>query len=98
MHDSLTRRALAPDIHLVDTGYVTARGGIAAQLDHDVELVGPMMPDASRQSRAKGGYPASAFTIDWDNRQVTCPSGKTSRCIYSPTIFRECESPPPRSA
>jgi transposase len=78
VHDSLARRDLAPDVHLVDTGYVTSRGVIAAQLDHDVELVGPMMPDASWQSRAKGGYPASAFTIDWDNCQVTCPSGKTS--------------------
>nr|WP_184875981.1 IS1182 family transposase [Sphaerisporangium siamense] len=78
VHEGLSRRGLAPDVHLVDTGYVTTRGVIAAKRDHNVELVGPMMPDASWQTRSKSGYPAHSFAIDWDNRQVTCPSGKTS--------------------
>jgi hypothetical protein len=40
-------------------------------------LIGPLLADTSPQARA-GGYTAEKFTIDWDQRQATCPQGQSS--------------------
>ena len=37
-----------------------------------------MLADNSPQARAGNGYQRTAFTIEWDNQQVTCPRGQTS--------------------
>ncbi|TDD44197.1 hypothetical protein E1286_27580 [Nonomuraea terrae] len=34
-----------------------------------------MLLDQSPQARARTGFDRTAFTIDWNNRQVTCPQG-----------------------
>lgn len=81
VHAALAERRLLPGEHLVDTGYVTARHIVAAQRDHSVDLVGPMMPGTGWQNRAgasAAGFPIGAFTIDWDRRTVACPGGKNS--------------------
>lgn len=78
VHTGLARRRLLPDEHLVDAGYVSARHIVAARRDHGVDLVGPVVPGPSWQGRTNNGFPASAFTIDWENRRAACPDGKSS--------------------
>ncbi|QFY11211.1 hypothetical protein GBF35_35605 [Nonomuraea phyllanthi] len=43
-----------------------------------IELLGPMMPDNAWRSAEGNGFAVSDFTIDWDNRVMTCPTGATS--------------------
>ncbi|MEV7041154.1 IS1182 family transposase [Amycolatopsis sp. NPDC051061] len=74
----LAGRDLLPGEHLVDTGYVTAREIVTSREQHQIELVGPVMPDTARQAVAGQGYAAGDFSISWDAKQVSCPAGKRS--------------------
>jgi len=78
-HSDLADTDLLPDEHLVDAGYVSVDGVLAARADHGIELVGPLPPDSGWQARDEGGFDLTRFQIDWDQRQVTCPNGKTAR-------------------
>ena len=78
VHAGLAGRGLLPGEHLVDTGYVTARELVTSRADHQVELVGPVMPDTTRQATEAAGYALTDFRMDWDARSVTCPQGKRS--------------------
>jgi transposase len=78
-HAELASIGLLPDEHLVDASYVSVDGVLAARADHGVELVGPLPPDSGWQARDEGGFDLTRFDIDWDQRQVTCPNGKTAR-------------------
>lgn len=79
IHDALARRDLLPDVHLVDAGYIDAAHLVSARRDHGIELVGPASANTGWQAAAHNGYTIDDFTVDWDNRQVTCPNGRTSR-------------------
>jgi hypothetical protein len=46
---------------------------------HGITLLGPVVPDTSRQAKAGSGFAKSAFPIDWDHQQATCPQGAVSR-------------------
>lgn len=76
IHESLQERDLLMDEHLVDRGYTSAPLLYDSQEDFGVELFGPVVEKQVWQH--KTGYDASAFTIDWDARTVTCPEGHTS--------------------
>ena len=78
VHAGLAGRGLLPGEHLVDTGYVTARELVTSRAEHQVELVGPVMPDTTRQATEAAGYALTDFRIDWDAKDVTCPQGKHS--------------------
>jgi transposase len=78
IHDHLATRNLLPAHHIVDAGYVDARGMVAAAADHTVELVGPVLADTNWQARQNRGYAAADFAIDWANRVVCCPRGHSS--------------------
>ena len=41
-------------------------------------LVTPLLADQSAQAKAGAGYDRTAFTIDWDQQQATCPQGAVS--------------------
>src|SRR5262249_54150548 len=77
VHDALAVRDLLPGEHAVDAGDTSADLLLAAR-SGGVTLLGPLLADNSPQARS-GGYTAAAFTIDWDNRQATCPQGAISR-------------------
>ncbi|MFI1189735.1 IS1182 family transposase [Streptomyces californicus] len=79
VHTGLARRDLLPAEHWVDTGYASGPALAAAGRDHDVALHGPLKAVTSAQSRGDAAFGQDAFTIDWDNQQVTCPNGATSR-------------------
>jgi len=76
IHDLLAGHGLAPGEHVVDAGYTSAELLLAARA-RGIRLVGPLLGDNSPQAR-NGGYTLEAFTIDWDQQQVTCPQGATS--------------------
>jgi transposase len=74
--DMLAARDLSPGEHAADAGYISADLLLAARA-RGITLLGPVLADTSPQAR-NGGYDTSAFGIDWDRRQVTCPQGETS--------------------
>lgn len=47
---------------------------IDAHDDHNIELLGPLPPDSAWQARDPDAFDISHFSIDWNNRQVTCPT------------------------
>ncbi len=79
IHKQLDQKALLPDEHLVDKGYINAENLVRVQKDYDTDLIGPVPEDPSWQARQKQGFDATCFTIDWQQHQVTCPNGKKNR-------------------
>jgi hypothetical protein len=78
VHTGLAGKGLSPAVHLVDAGYVTARHLVTSQAEHGIELVGPVMPDTTRQAGEAAGYALADFQIHWDAKHVTCPQGNSS--------------------
>lgn len=79
IHSALAQKALLPNEHLLDSGYLNAQHLVSAKQDHGIEVVGPVLENISWQARAKEGFEVACFAIDWENHQVTCPQGKLSR-------------------
>jgi IS5 family transposase len=78
VHQGLAERDLLPGEHLVDAGYVRGPNLVASQQEHRIDLVGPIYEDHQWQARAKQGFDAAHFQVDWDARRATCPQGKPS--------------------
>lgn len=76
IHEHLCERDLLPDEHLVDRGYTSAPMLYDSQRDFGVELLGPVVEKHTWQQAT--GYEMNAFTLDWEQRTVTCPQGHTS--------------------
>ncbi|KPI17338.1 hypothetical protein OV450_8018 [Actinobacteria bacterium OV450] len=77
IQQSLTERGLKPAEHYLDSGYPSA-GLITDALQQGIRMVTPALLDRSTQARAAEGFGKNAFTIDWKNREVRCPAGRTS--------------------
>ncbi|WP_404867862.1 IS1182 family transposase [Kitasatospora griseola] len=78
VHAGLAGRDLLPDEHWVDTGYANSGAMVAARRDRGVALHGPLKAVTVPHARGEAAFGQDAFTIDWDNRRVTCPNGTTS--------------------
>ena len=78
IHQALRDKAVAPEDHIVDAGYVDATLLVASPQDFNITLIGPVRPDVSWQAKDEQAYDISQFHIDWDAQQVRCPRGKTS--------------------
>jgi len=87
IHAALARRGVLPAEHYVDSGYPSADLLVDSLTQHGISLVTPMLADTSPQARAGAGFDRTAFTIDWDTRQVTCPRGQRSDS-WSPACQR----------
>ncbi|MCQ3933175.1 MAG: IS1182 family transposase [Chloroflexi bacterium] len=83
IHADLQTLDYLPAEHLADMGYTSAPLLVDSQVDYGVNLVGPVVEKQTWQHAT--GYDWTAFTIDWDKRQVTCPHGKVS----APWTMRE---------
>ena len=59
--------------------YVDAEVQASSQDRYHVDIVGPVMPDVSWQTKAATGFDHTQFTLDWQAHQVTCPAACTSR-------------------
>ena len=78
IHRQLAGRGLLPREHLADSGYPSAELIVHAARTFGITLVSPLLLDNSAQARAGAGYDKSAFAVDFDARQATCPQGITS--------------------
>ncbi len=78
IHARLEQRRLLPCEHLVDGGYVSVALLDSSTRDHHVELVGPVKSGNSWQRKHSTGFSREDFTIDFESRTVTCPTGKVS--------------------
>ena len=78
IHQALADKGLTPSIHLADAGYVDAELLVASQIEHSIELLGPVRPDVSWQAKEGKGFDISTFVIDWEAGTVTCPMGQTN--------------------
>lgn len=78
IHEALATHDLLPEQHLVDTGYVDARGLVKSRQDYGIDLFGPTREDYHWQARQGAGFEAGQFAIDWQQESATCPAGKTS--------------------
>jgi IS5 family transposase len=74
----LAGRGLLPGEHLVDSGYPSAELLVSSLADFGITLVTPMLAGTSPQARAGAGFDRTAFAIDFDARQATCPQGHAS--------------------
>lgn len=78
IHTRLKRRRLLPRQHLVDGGYTSVAQMDAAARSHRVQIIGPVKSGNSWQRKDQTGFAREDFTIDFDERQVTCPRGRVS--------------------
>lgn len=79
IHQRLAQNQLLPQKHIVDGGYISAETLLQSQQRYGIDLIGPARPDSSAQARAKEGFGAEAFDIDFENRSAQCPGGKLSQ-------------------
>jgi transposase len=108
IHTRLRDRRLLPRQHLLDGGYLSVSLLHHSLRDHQVELVGPVKTSGAWQSKEQSGFTRDDFTIDFDQRQVTCPNGETSHIWLEPpamapyTVARfrphQCDPCPDRPA
>ncbi|MFF4623459.1 hypothetical protein [Nonomuraea jabiensis] len=90
IHRHLARRGLLPAEHYLDAGYSSAELIVQARERHQLALITPLRTDNSVQARTRNGYDRTAFTIDRERTQVTCPQGQRST---SRTPCRQKEQP-----
>ena len=79
VQSALAERGLLPETHVVDAGYVDAALLVASQVDHAIDLLGPVALDQRWRAHSEQGFDLSAFTIVWPDRVAHCPAGQTSR-------------------
>ncbi|WP_219464490.1 IS1182 family transposase [Nonomuraea rhizosphaerae] len=91
VHEMLQRRGLVPAEHYLDSGYPSAELLVSARKSFGITLVTPMLLDTSPQARAGAGFDRTAFTVDWENGQVTCPQGRQNSS-WSPCLQRGSEA------
>ncbi len=91
IHQAFQQRGLVPAEHYLDSGYPSAELLLMARKKYGISLVTPVLLDQSPQARAGTGYDRTAFTIDWEREQVTCPQGQAS-ASWSPCRQRGTES------
>ncbi len=76
VHADLADKALLPNQHLVDSGYIDAANLHESRVSYEVDLVGPTLKHDWYQ--AGTNYDLTHFSIDWDAQTVNCPQGHIS--------------------
>ena len=79
IHEALASKALLPNEHAVDAGYVDGTLLVDSDQSFGIELIGPARPDVSWQARTPEGYDLTQFQLDWQAQQARCPQGKQSQ-------------------
>jgi len=91
IHRALQARGLTPDEHYLDSGYPSANLIVGSLRDFGIALITPVLLDHSAQARADAGFDKTAFAIDFDTHQATCPQGQTS-ATWNPVTQRGTET------
>nr|MBA3874566.1 transposase [Anaerolineae bacterium] len=80
----LVKRDLKPEVHIVDTGYMDAANLVYSQHEFGIDLLGPMRPHTSWQTKDPMAFDILQFNLDWDTQTAICPTGQqSSRWINS---------------
>jgi transposase len=79
IHDSLADKGLKPAEHLLDSGYASAELLLTTPVTRGITVVAPVRPNSTPQQVQAAGFGRSAFTINWQSQQATCPTGAVSR-------------------
>jgi hypothetical protein len=75
----LAEKKVLPNQHFVDKGYVHAEMLAKSQQIHQIDILGPALPDTSWSSKDVERFDQSEFSIDWELKSVLCPAGHKSR-------------------
>ena len=78
IHASLAAQDLLPSVHLMDAAFIGAEFLVQAKQQHQVDILGPAMPDVRWQAKAGKGFTQSDFRVDWQNHTVKCPREQVS--------------------
>jgi hypothetical protein len=107
IHARLKQRCLLPAEHLLDGGYLSVALLDQAERGYGVRVVGPVKASGQWQHKEQTGFARDDFTIDFANRQVTCPRGQaTTSWVQAPAQDpyiaarfrpRQCDPCPARS-
>jgi len=87
IQDVLAAKGRLPETHLVDEGYLEMDLLVASH-HRGIDLVGPIPASKTWQDRVEGAFDHTQFHIDWQNQQITCPTGKTSIHSYASRTAR----------
>jgi transposase len=79
LHERLAEKQVLPSQHLIDKGYVDAELIAGSQHTHQIEIIGPVLPDTSWASQEAGRFDHSHFLINWETKSALCPAGQKSR-------------------
>jgi len=85
IHARLAAHGLTPHEHYLDSGYPSAELLVASLRDHGIALITPVLLDHSRQAKAKSGFAAHDFTVDWEQKKAHCPAGHAS-ATWNPVV------------
>jgi len=85
VHARLAAHGLTPHEHYLDSGYPSAELLVASFRDHGIALITPVLLDHSRQAKAKSGFAAHDFTVDWEQKKARCPAGHAS-ATWNPVV------------
>jgi transposase len=77
IQERLEKRGCLPAEQYVDYGYMSGKN-LAASQQIGIDLIGPLQDGHSLQSKLPDGITHEQFSIDWENKHVTCPSGQQS--------------------
>src|SRR5260370_2790950 len=77
LHKRLAEKQVLPKQHFVDKGYVHAEMLAKSQQVHQIDIIGPALPDTSWSSRDAERFDHIEFSIDWELKSVICPPGQT---------------------
>ena len=78
IHACLAARELLPDKHIADTGFVNSKLFVSSSAEYGLTLIGPTRNDNHWQAKAKTGFAAQDFVVDWERKEATCPEGQVS--------------------
>lgn len=87
IHRALKDKELLPKDHLTDTNYAESKQFVASQVDYGIDLIAPTRSDNKWQGRAKQGFDASSFHLDWQAQEAMCPTGQKSSS-WTPALDR----------
>lgn len=76
---SLRKRGLSPDEQFVDAGYTKVENMKASSEKYSIKVIGPLRGGNTWQSEENKGFDISKFSINWEEKKVTCPAGLQSQ-------------------
>ena len=78
IHEHLEERQCLPKKQYVDSGYMSGPN-LANSAQKRIDLIGPLPPVVSKQSKIKDGITTEQFNIDVEMQQAICPAGVSAK-------------------